>query len=148
MKPIHKFNGSLGATLCHQCSVIITTELTDDLYCKECKDHRKKLLIEIMKEDEDLGLYIEQMEKEESEQETLEEAAERLYSDKEYSMYGEIRRHSFIAGAKWQQEQDKNKYSEEEVRKISLDFFYHWWNSKGTNTEQGFDKWFEQIKKK
>jgi hypothetical protein len=72
MKPIHKFNGSLGATLCHQCSVIITTELTDDLYCKECKDHRRKLLIEIMKEDEDLGLYIEQMEKEESEQETHE----------------------------------------------------------------------------
>jgi hypothetical protein len=72
MKSIHKFNGSLGATLCNQCSVIITTGLTDDLYCKECKDHRKKLLIEIMKEDEDLGLYIEQMEKEESEQETHE----------------------------------------------------------------------------
>ncbi len=34
--------------------------------------------------------------------ETLEEVAERLYSDKEYPMYGEIRRHSFIAGAKWQ----------------------------------------------
>jgi hypothetical protein len=37
--------------------------------------------------------------------ETIEEAAKRIYSDKEYSMYGEIRRHSFIAGAKWQQEQ-------------------------------------------
>jgi len=72
MKPIHKFNGSLGATLCNQCSVIITTGLTDDLYCEECNNHRKKLLIEIMKEDEDLGLYIEQMEKEESEQETHE----------------------------------------------------------------------------
>jgi transcriptional regulator with XRE-family HTH domain len=35
-KPIHKFNGSLGATLCNKCSVIITTGLTDDLYCKEC----------------------------------------------------------------------------------------------------------------
>jgi hypothetical protein len=43
-------------------------------------------------------------------QETLEEAAERLYSDKEYSMYGEIRRHSFIAGAKWSQEQDNKMY--------------------------------------
>ena len=64
MKPIHKFNNGRGATLCNQCSVIITTGLTDDLYCKECNDHRKKLLIEIMKEDEDLGLYIEQMEKE------------------------------------------------------------------------------------
>ena len=36
MKSIHKFNGSLGATLCNKCSVIITTGLTDDLYCKEC----------------------------------------------------------------------------------------------------------------
>jgi len=52
---------------------------------------------------------------------------------------------SFVAGYK---EALKTMYSEEEVRKISLDFFYHWWNSKGTNTEQGFDKWFEKIKKK
>jgi hypothetical protein len=37
MKPIHKFNGGLGATLCHKCSVIITTGLTDDLYCNKCK---------------------------------------------------------------------------------------------------------------
>jgi len=72
MKPIHKFNNGNLATICNQCSVIITTGLTDDLYCEECKDHRKKLLIEIMKEDEALGLYIEQMEKEESEQETHE----------------------------------------------------------------------------
>lgn len=64
MKPIHKFNNGNGATLCNQCSVIISVGLTDDLYCEECKDHRRKLLIEIMKEDEDLGLYIEQMEKE------------------------------------------------------------------------------------
>jgi hypothetical protein len=51
----------------------------------------------------------------------------------------------FDNGAKWQQERS---YSEEEVRKISLEFFYHWWNTKGSNTEQGFDKWFEQFKKK
>lgn len=36
MKPIHKFNGGLGATLCHNCRVIITTGLTDDLYCDRC----------------------------------------------------------------------------------------------------------------
>jgi hypothetical protein len=117
MKSIHKFNGSLGATLCHQCSVIITTGLTDDLYCKECKDHRKKLLIEIMKEDEDLGLYIEQMEKEESEQETLEEVAEWLYPIYDRFKYDEDwvedvtkRRDDFIKGAKWSQEQDKKMY--------------------------------------
>lgn len=54
--------------------------------------------------------------KETSKQETtLEEAAERLYSDKEYPMYGEIRRDGFINGAKWQQERS---YSEEEVEEL------------------------------
>ena len=42
LKPIHKFNGGIGATLCHNCSVIINTGLTDDLYCDECiKDYLK-----------------------------------------------------------------------------------------------------------
>lgn len=35
LKPIHKFNGGLGATLCNECRVIITTGLTEDLYCEE-----------------------------------------------------------------------------------------------------------------
>lgn len=47
-----------------------------------------------------------------------------------------------------EEHKQKRMYSEEEVRKITLDFFYHWWNSKGTNTEQGFDKWFEKFKNK
>lgn len=37
MKPIHKFNNSRGATLCHKCSIIISTGLTQDLYCDTCK---------------------------------------------------------------------------------------------------------------
>ena len=37
MKPIHKFNGGIGATLCHTCSVIISTGLTKELYCNNCK---------------------------------------------------------------------------------------------------------------
>ncbi len=37
MKPIHKLNGGLGATLCHKCSIIISTGLTQDLYCDVCK---------------------------------------------------------------------------------------------------------------
>lgn len=55
MKPIHKFNNGNGATLCHKCSVIISVGLTDDLYCKEC---RKKILQDMMNEDEALGLYV------------------------------------------------------------------------------------------
>lgn len=58
MKPIHKFNNGNGATLCHQCSCIISIGFTDDLYCKECKEQRKELLKEVMKKYEELELYI------------------------------------------------------------------------------------------
>ncbi len=61
MKPIHKFNNGNGATLCHKCSVIISVGFTDDLLCKDC---RKEAIIDMMKKDEELGLYFEQMEKE------------------------------------------------------------------------------------
>jgi translation initiation factor 2 alpha subunit (eIF-2alpha) len=111
MKSIHKFNGSLGATLCNQCSVIITTGLTDDLYCKECNKYRKELLQEIMKEDEALGLYIEQMEKEELKQETLEEFSEkvsRAFDNDNYKALMDLVKE----GANWQAER---MYSEEEV---------------------------------
>ena len=46
MKPIHKINGGLLATLCNQCRCIISLLHTEDLYCKECKEHRKELLQE------------------------------------------------------------------------------------------------------
>ena len=36
IKPIYKFNGGIGATLCHTCSVIISTGLTKELYCNNC----------------------------------------------------------------------------------------------------------------
>jgi hypothetical protein len=83
-------------------------------------------------------------------QETLEEAAERLYSDKEYSMYGEIRRHSFIAGAKsdtardyWFKifQQDKNKFEEA---------FYKGWLLRGSvaSFRDALKQSFEQFKKK
>ncbi len=34
-KPIHKFNGGRGATLCHKCRKIIVEGLVDELYCEE-----------------------------------------------------------------------------------------------------------------
>ena len=158
MKPIHKFNNGIGATICNQCSVIITTGLTDDLYCKECKDYRKKLLIEIMKEDEDLGLYIEQMEKEEPKQQTLEEAAERIYReypnnplDKPDWRYNRDvncfkKRKAFIAGAKWQQE---ISYSEEEVRNIVEQTIEKFYKHRYVETKSEMKElWFEQFKKK
>ena len=38
----------------------------------------------------------------------------------------------------------ERRYTEKEVRDTSLKFFYHWWNAKGNNTEQGFDEWFKK----
>jgi hypothetical protein len=34
--PIHKFNGGLGATLCHKCSKIVTEGFTSYMYCRDC----------------------------------------------------------------------------------------------------------------
>ena len=36
MKPIHKFNSGMGATLCHKCRVIINVGFSEELYCKNC----------------------------------------------------------------------------------------------------------------
>jgi hypothetical protein len=41
IKPIHKLNGGIGATLCHTCSVIISIGLTKELYCNNCKPKTK-----------------------------------------------------------------------------------------------------------
>jgi hypothetical protein len=84
------------------------------------------------------------------EQETLEEVAEKYAEhqltgiDDKFSKFECI--NDFIAGAKWQQEQDKNKYSEEEVIdsiKYTIDNFF---NGKlaGLNSKEIF----EQFKKK
>jgi hypothetical protein len=35
LKPIHKFNGGIGATLCHECRIVIHNGFTDDLYCEK-----------------------------------------------------------------------------------------------------------------
>lgn len=76
-------------------------------------------------------------------QETVEEAAEincesitHPYCDREKAM--------FIKGAKWQQEQDKNKYSEEDV--INAFNEGQALNVRG-KLIQG-KEWFEQFKKK
>ena len=77
-------------------------------------------------------------------QETLEEAAERLYSNDEfydeiYCDIGKFSREKWIEGAKWQQEQDKNKYSQLDVVRILSKY--------ETLNNEDFNKWFEQFKK-
>jgi hypothetical protein len=48
--------------------------------------------------------------------ETLEEAAEKWLNKDGFNIYNHYdTRPSFIEGAKWQQEQDKNRYSDEDI---------------------------------
>ena len=44
VKPIHKFNGGNGATLCNNCRAIIAEGLTEQVYCKKCKDEMSHTL--------------------------------------------------------------------------------------------------------
>jgi hypothetical protein len=134
LKPIHKLNSGLGATLCHECYVIISEGLTEELFCEKCKPK----------------------------QETLEEVAENysritlnkngLMSDKQVN--------GFIAGANWQAER---MYSEEDMigfaefiarypdkNRNYTDQMLHA-KSKYDGAERTIDLlqvWFEQFKKK
>jgi hypothetical protein len=49
-------------------------------------------------------------------QETLEEAIKREYETRKFNSDFPFDPQSFKLGAKWQQEQDKNKYSEEDLK--------------------------------
>ena len=87
------------------------------------------------------------------EKETIEEVAERLYpttidsfTDTGFDM-SENERLIFISGAKWQAEQDKNKYSEEEVIELLNKFDYYPTMYTG-NSESDINEWFEKFKKK
>jgi len=79
-------------------------------------------------------------------QETLEEAAEkRIPTSTKVWDLTETRRNDFSAGAKWQQEQDNNKYSEEIIN--ILDNVRHWetWHN---SYKVVMEKFFEQFKEK
>ena len=80
-------------------------------------------------------------------QETLEEAAEKFYPPKTTDLIcsPKLVRDSFIAGAKWQQEQDKKLYNEEEVHAIIESYQNNVENNPNHIT---YDKWFEKLKKK
>lgn len=92
--------------------------------------------------------------------ETLEEAAEKIYpndgfKDEIYDDIGEVFREKFIEGAKWQQEQDKNKYSEEEVLELLQKALTHQDDGETGNLvtlqrqirTANFYSWFEKFKK-
>jgi hypothetical protein len=37
MKPYHKFNNGIGATLCNACGRMINEGMTEELYCLDCE---------------------------------------------------------------------------------------------------------------
>jgi hypothetical protein len=83
--------------------------------------------------------------------ETIEEAANKIYPNDEYDNetycdLGELYREKWLEGAKWQQEQDKNKYSEEEV--IELLHSRMRYTLGEDYKEMTTIDWFEQYKKK
>ena len=80
--------------------------------------------------------------------ETLEEAAERLTYTDMLSWENTLSKASFMRGAKWQQEQDKNKYSEEEVKEIVKFIMIQANEAEFGSLEKFIDKKFEQFKKK
>jgi hypothetical protein len=125
-------------------------------------EEQKQHIIDIMKADEELGLY------EEAKKETIEEAAEK-YADfsNDYvpmsfgDKFNETTKKDFINGAKsdvareywyakWQEEQDKNKYTEEEVYNLIKAFNKHTLLIRHLEMGNSLDvkDWFEQFKKK
>jgi hypothetical protein len=90
-------------------------------------------------------------------QETLEEAAERilannidglrdaLQDDDLFFFYKGVIQCYGEAMVEWQQEQDKDKYSDEEVHKIIGSYEAH---KLSFGIKFTYNKWFEQFKKK
>jgi hypothetical protein len=116
------------------------------------KEEQKQHLIDIMRGDEELGLY------EENKKETLEEAAEKHAVKEDAGEGNQINIqaiiYDFISGAKWQEEQDKNKYSEEEVYELCKESRNEGYDENtleqigGNEKIVPFDEWFKQNKKK
>jgi hypothetical protein len=84
--------------------------------------------------------------------ETLEEAV-KYYAHNYFEMHDtnnyKALKQGFEAGAKWQQEQDKKMYSEEEVNNLLYRFLEHIGEKqKRTILNVVPNEWFEEFKKK
>ena len=85
-------------------------------------------------------------------QETLEEAAEKIADNFEEPNFKAGVIYGFIEGAKWQQEQNKKLYSEEDMIEFA-DFYYQYkeliklnnWETIEVSKEDVFKKWIEQL---
>ena len=112
-----------------------------DKHWKYCQEHSIKLKVA-----PDNTITIRAIQEEKTSW-SREEAAERLYPlnyhTGQFNPNNVWKRDIFIKGAKWQQEQYKNKYSEEDLRNA-----YRWGTTVNHGTKEHFNDWFEQFKKK
>lgn len=81
-------------------------------------------------------------------QETLEEAKQRYVYDKYKQSLDDVVNNAIDFGAKWKQEQDKNKYSEEDMDNYAEYCTTHVLTSKIGHPYLSVKEWFEQVKKK
>ena len=103
------------------------------------KDKQKQNLIDMMQDDEKLGLYDESLEE-------AKDTAWNIYEHVEGHLYSTSFKNGFEAGAKWQAER---MYSEEEVEDIAWRAWYESQFQKPENKdEEGFNEWFKTFKKK
>ena len=108
------------------------------------REEQKQHLIDMMKSDEELGLY------EEPKQETLEELyLNQLINEisRGFLLDKKTAKEVAIKYSKWQQEQDKKMYSEEDLRE-AFESNYDSQNYGNSNLEDDFKEWLEQFKKK
>ena len=86
--------------------------------------------------------------------ETLEESAKDYVRNESDATLKLISNYSFINGAKWQQEQDKNKYSEEDMIEFGFSTYCYISELMGvpfnliSENRLNAEEWFEQFKKK
>ena len=79
-------------------------------------------------------------------EEEIEEVAKKHATNTGMMLYtSSEKKESFIAGAKWQQEQDKNKYSEEEVIAFGKSCFYKGFDKSENNDANCYTAFREEI---
>lgn len=100
--------------------------------------------------DPEIAKQVEQEAKDLCEQETLEEAIKQELENHFFSNVSEIKQAEYFIsfGAKWQQDQDNNKFSDEDIIKILIEYDYSSINECKLNSVGTIKKWFEKYKNK
>jgi len=133
MKPIHKFNNGNGAMICNNCRTIISTgPKTEELLCKNCSTNKRYY---VLMEYEPSWMW-------------TKDGDELDWSIVNYNLK-EVSPRVEIAEEDIAKEQDKNKYSEEDLKeafKQSREALI--FEKDMPPVYENFEEWFEQFKNK